>query len=76
MARTGSDATTGFQTNSPQCPCRLMSPVVNGSGVAAAVESFSLELPAVDLIARRDKARFVSVARLRHSGRGPPAFSL
>jgi hypothetical protein len=66
----------GFSANPPQCPYRLLGSMRNGSSVGEAKRFFSLALPAADLFAQRDSALCVSGARIRHSGRSPPALSL
>jgi hypothetical protein len=75
MARSA-DGTSGYRTNSPQCPYRLLGSVLNRCTVAATRESFSFEPPAAELYSQRDSARRASARQIRNSGRGPPALSL
>jgi hypothetical protein len=75
MAQPGGSA-PGFSTNSPQCPYRLLGPVLKAPAAAAARKLFSLDLPAADLLSQRDAAFRESATRSRNSGRGPPALSL
>ncbi len=72
MGRPGGDAAPGFHGQSPQCPCRLLGPAINGTEVAQVKKFFSIELPAAPLLAQAEPLSRPSSRRIRNSGRSPP----
>jgi hypothetical protein len=72
MAKSSGDAAPALRTNSPQCPCHLSPPVVNGSAATEAQTQYSQQLPSAKYVAQSEFDASASLIRTRHSGRSPP----